>query len=97
MGDTINGFKVMKIPQSYDDAIVTLIDPSGTIVTLKDGESMRREDEGAWTKSDLPAPAPMVIPDTKADESTTSSSAGAAMRPPPAKVLKFFKETQTKT
>jgi hypothetical protein len=51
-GETLNGFKLMKIPTSYEDPSVILTDPAGEIVILKEGESMRRVDEGPWTKTD---------------------------------------------
>ncbi|MGP8200197.1 MAG: hypothetical protein ACLQU4_11925 [Limisphaerales bacterium] len=72
LGKTINGFKVMKIPVSYADATVILTDPAGTIVTLKEGENMRREEDGPWVKSDQPAPVPVAASETPADESTAS-------------------------
>jgi hypothetical protein len=79
-GDTIDGFKVMKSPVSYEDPIVVLTDPAGAIWVLKQGESMRREEEGPWTKSDQPAPATVASTDTNATESASASSpvSGAA-------------------
>lgn len=56
-GETLNGFKVMKIPLNYTDPTVILTDPSGEIVVLKQGESMRREDEGPWSKTDQIQPS----------------------------------------
>ncbi len=74
-GGTINGFKVMKIPISYTDPVVVLTDPGGAIVVLKQGENMRREEDGPWTKSDQPAPAAIAAAaETTASDATASSS-----------------------
>jgi hypothetical protein len=77
VGKTINGFKVMKIPVSYEEATVILTDPAGKIETLKPGESMRREEDGPWTKSDQPAPVATTAPEQPAEETTASSPAAS--------------------
>ena len=78
VGGALNGFKVMKIPLSYADATVILTDPAGTIITLKAGESMRREEDGPWTKSDQPAPASVAAAETPAEEASAPSSPSSA-------------------
>jgi hypothetical protein len=79
VGDTINGFKVMQIPLRYSESpTVKLTDPGGTIVVLQEGESMRREEDGPWTKSDQPAPAAVAASETQADESAASISPASA-------------------
>jgi hypothetical protein len=83
VGDMINGFKVMKIsaPANYADTpSITLTDPSGAIVVLNEDESMRREEEGPWEKSDLPAPvsASASAPETSSDQSAAPAAAEPA-------------------
>jgi hypothetical protein len=79
VGDTINGFKVMQIPMRYNESpIVKLTDPGGAIVVLQEGESMRREEDGPWTKTDQPPPAAVAAPEAEVDESTASSSPASA-------------------
>jgi hypothetical protein len=95
-GDSINGFKVMKIPESYDDATVVLTDPSGKIEVLKDGESMRREDDGPWRKSDQPAPVTIATSETKADEPPAASSPGPAGESDILKKLRLKREQEDK-
>jgi len=68
-GDLINGFTIRKI--TLDS--VTLAQPNGDILVLQMDDSMRREEEGPWNKSDQPAPSPLVILDTKAEGPGTSS------------------------
>jgi hypothetical protein len=78
VGDAINGFKVMKIPTTYNEApTITLTDPSGTIVVLKQDESMRREEDGPWTKSEQPAPVAISVDNSQA-QSDESAAAPAA-------------------
>jgi hypothetical protein len=70
-GDLINGYKVMQV--TLDD--VKLAEPGGNIVLLKTDDTMRREDDGPWAKSDqaAPAPAPAVGAGIQMDESPASS------------------------
>jgi hypothetical protein len=70
-GKLINGFKLMKV--TLDFAILT--DPSGTIVRLNTGDTMRQEEDGPWTKSDQAAPPPITVSGTKTDGSAAPSSA----------------------
>jgi hypothetical protein len=65
VGDLVNGFKVMQITLHY----VKLAQPNGDIVVLKEDDSMRREDEGAWSKSDQPPPVVITGPEIRADDS----------------------------
>ena len=74
VGDFINGFKVRQISLDF----VKLTDPNGKIVELTEGNTMRREEEGLWQKSDQPAPTAIAATETKADESTVSSSPASA-------------------
>jgi len=73
-GDLINGFKVMKITLHS----VKLTGPDGNILVLKTDDTMRREEDGPWTKSDQAAPPPVASSDTKTDGSATSSGAAPA-------------------
>jgi hypothetical protein len=74
VGDSINGFKVVQITLHF----VKLTEPNGNIVELKEDNTMRREEDGPWTKSDQPAPPAIAATETKADESTASSSPASA-------------------
>lgn len=74
-GETLNGFKVMKVPLSFSDPVVILTDPTGAIVSLKKGESMRREEDGPWTKTDEPPPESPVA------AATTSTTTEAPAEP----------------
>ncbi len=74
IGDLINGFKVRQITLHF----VKLAEPNGNIVELKEDNTMRREEDGPWTKSDQPAPPAIAATETKADESTASSSPASA-------------------
>lgn len=81
VGDTINGFKVMKIsgPTHYTDTPqITLTDPSGAIVVLNEDQSMRREEEGPWEKSDQPAPVSTAGAVTDTSSPSDQSTAPAA-------------------
>ncbi len=73
-GDLINGFKVRQISLHY----VKLAEPNGNILSLKTDDTMRREEDGPWTKSDQPAPAPVAGSETKTDGSAPSASAAPA-------------------
>jgi hypothetical protein len=55
-----------------------LAEPNGNIVELKEDNTMRREEDGPWKKSDQPAPPVVAATETKADESTASSSPASA-------------------
>jgi hypothetical protein len=77
-GDTLNGFKVMKVPVSFSDPIVILTDPTGAIVALKKGESMRREDDGPWTRTDEPPP----VSEAASTPASMSATTGAPAGPP---------------
>jgi hypothetical protein len=70
----------MKIPVSYEDPVVVLTDPGGAIVVLKEGESMRREEDGPWAKSDQPAPVSIAGTEPNASDAppTSSPASGAA-------------------
>jgi len=74
VGDLINGFKVRQITLHF----VKLAEPNGNIVELKEDNTMRREEDGPWTKSDQPAPTAVAATETKADESTASASPAPA-------------------
>jgi hypothetical protein len=74
VGDLINGFKVRQITLHF----VKLAEPNGNIVELKEDNTMRREEDGPWTKSDQPATAVVASPETQAGESTASSSPASA-------------------
>jgi hypothetical protein len=74
VGDLINGFKVIQITLDF----VKLTEPNGNIVELKEDNTMRREEDGPWTKSDQPAPPAIAATETKTDESTASSSPAPA-------------------
>jgi len=80
VGQTINGFKVMKIPRVADAEapVVILTDPGGAVVELKQEESMRREDEGAWGKSDETAPATSIVSTTEPSSSSSEVSTSSA-------------------
>lgn len=80
-GSSINGFKVMKVPEGDGDPTVILTDTSGAIVNLKEGESMRREEDGPWNKSDQAAPEPVAAPETRPDEGTTTAAATPSPEP----------------
>jgi hypothetical protein len=97
VGGLINGFKVMKIPGQYTDSpTVTLTDPGGTIVVLKMDESMRREEDGPWKKSDASAPASTAATETKTDEATASSSPAPASESDILKRLRLKREQEEK-
>ena len=74
VGDLINGFKVRQITLHF----VKLAEPNGNIVQLKEDNTMRREEDGPWTKSDQPETAAVASPETQRDESTASSSPASA-------------------
>lgn len=74
VGDLINGFKVIQITLDF----VKLTEPNGNIVELKEDNTMRREEDGPWTKSDQPAPPAIAATETKTDESTASPSPAPA-------------------
>ncbi len=57
VGDLINGFKVMQVTIDF----VKLAEPNGDLFVLQTDDSMRREDEGPWGKSDQPPPAPTFV------------------------------------
>jgi hypothetical protein len=93
VGSSINGFKVMKIPEDDGDPTVILTDTSGAIVNLREGESMRREDDGPWNKSDQAAPEPVAAPpETKPDD----AAATAAPSPEPAGESDILKKLRLK-
>jgi len=96
VGKMINGFKVMKIPVSYTDPVVILTDPSGTIVKLKEGESMRREEDGPWTKSDRSAPAVVASAEPKGEEASATPSAGPAGESDILRKLRLKREQEDK-
>ena len=84
VGDTINGYKVMKIasPANYSESpTITLTDPSGAIVVLNVDQSMRREEDGPWEKSDQPAPVSSSSTIASAGPSSDQSTAPAAPEP----------------
>jgi len=68
VGESIDGFMIRQINLNTG---VKLTDPSGNIQELKMDESMRRVENGPWTKSDEPAPE---SPSSAAATSTTESS-----------------------
>jgi hypothetical protein len=70
VGDLINGFKVRQITLHF----VKLAEPGGNIVELKEDNSMRREEDGPWTKSDEPGPAVAAAPETPTGDSAESSN-----------------------
>jgi hypothetical protein len=74
VGDLINGFKVIQITLHF----VKLTEPNGNIVELKEDNTMRREEDGPWTKSDQPASPAIAATETKTDESTASPSPAPA-------------------
>ena len=74
VGDLINGFKVRQISLHF----VKLAEPNGNIVELKEDNTMRREEDGPWTKSDQPVAAAVASPETQAEEPTASSSPASA-------------------
>jgi hypothetical protein len=74
VGDLINGFKVRQITLHF----VKLAEPNGTIVELTEDNTMRREEDGPWTKSDQPPAAAAASPETQADESTAAASPASA-------------------
>lgn len=79
-GDTINGFKVTQVNVDF----VKLADPDGNLVMLEPDDSMRRADQGPWTKSDQPAPLTVSAaapPETGSGSATVSSAADAATGP----------------
>lgn len=104
VGGTLNGFKVMKLPRvsDIDPPVVILTDPSGAIVELKEGESMRREDEGPWQKTDESAPIASSV--ASVTESTTSTpevsaapaSPGAAGESERLRLLRLRREQEDK-
>ena len=97
VGDTINGFKVMKIPVEYVELpTVVLTDPNGSIVVLKEDESMRREEDGPWNKSDQPAPMVIENPETRVDESDSTSSPAPADESEILKRLRLKREQEDK-
>ncbi|HWD21382.1 MAG TPA: hypothetical protein VHB20_19100 [Verrucomicrobiae bacterium] len=71
-GETINGFKVGAVTFRS----VELKPADGPAVTLAMGSSMRREENGPWKTSDLPAPAaePAASPDAPAAASSSSAN-----------------------
>jgi hypothetical protein len=73
VGDTINGFKVMQVTL---DA-VKLAGPDGALVVLETDNSMRREENGPWIKSEQPAPLAAATTPAPADASSTAGSAAA--------------------
>jgi len=91
-GDLINGFKVMQITLHY----VKLAEPNGNILVLKTDDTMRREEDGPWSKSDQPAPAGIVTTETKADEATASSSPGPAGESDILRKLRLKREQEEK-
>jgi len=95
-GDSINGFKVMKIPVSYTDPTVILTDTTGAIVRLKAGQNMRREENGPWKKSDEPAPVAEVATEAKAGDSAASSAPGPAGESEILKRLRLKREQEDK-
>jgi hypothetical protein len=74
-GNLINGFKVMKVDLDF----VRLAEPNGSLVTLNVDDSMKREDEGPWTKSDQPAP--LVITPKPAAAGDDDAAVGAPSEP----------------
>jgi hypothetical protein len=88
-GDSVNGFKVMKIPAAYsENPEIKMTDPSGAIVALQEGQSMRREGEGSWDKSEQQASESSSSSDSSTSSSSdnSSSSTPAASAPEPAGV-----------
>jgi len=71
-GDTINGFKILQVTVDT----VKLADPSGNIIDMQADDSMRREEDGPWTKSD--EPPPMVV---DSSSGPTLSTPGAVITP----------------
>jgi hypothetical protein len=57
VGDLINGFKVMQVTIDF----VKLAEPNGDLLVLQTDDSMRREDEAPWAKSDQPPPPPSLV------------------------------------
>lgn len=72
VGDLINGFKVMQITLDF----VKLAQPNGDLIVLQTDDSMRREDDGPWTKSDQP-----VAPSLAVSAGAPSSDAAPGMAP----------------
>jgi hypothetical protein len=92
-GDLINGFKVMQITLHY----VKLAQPNGDIVVLKEDDTMRREEEGPWTKSDQPPPLVIAISsEVKSDESSGSPSPAPAGESDILKRLRLKREQEDK-
>jgi hypothetical protein len=73
-GKTINGFKVMQV--NLDS--VKLIEPNGKIVVLNTDDTMRREGDGPWLKSDEPVSEVMAIQETKPGDAVASPIPAAA-------------------
>jgi hypothetical protein len=96
-GGMINGFKVMKITTDY----VELAEPNGNLVKLNTDDSMQREDEGPWARTDQPAPL-VITPsasasgDATAIGSSSSPSAGPANESDILKKLRLKREQEEK-
>lgn len=76
-GQTINGFKVLKIPVRYTEPpAVLLAGTNGDIFVLQQDEGMQQEEDGPWVKTDQPAP--ITTTSTPSADSTTASSSGHA-------------------
>jgi hypothetical protein len=91
-GDLINGFKIMKITLDF----VILADPDGKLVQLAADDSMRRDEDGPWYKSDQPAPLVIASSEAKTDESPESSSPGPADESDILKKLRLKREQEDK-
>jgi hypothetical protein len=90
-GDLINGFKEMQITLHY----VKLAEPNGNILVLKTDDTMRRTEDGPWTKSDQAAPE-VATTEIKADESTVSSKPGPAGESDILRKLRLKREQEEK-
>jgi hypothetical protein len=95
--DLINGFKIRKIPVEYLELPnVVLTDPNGAVVVLKEDESMRREENGPWTKSDEPALLVITNPEVKGNDSPASSNPAPAGESDILKKLRLKREQEDK-
>jgi hypothetical protein len=74
VGDTLDGFTVRQVTMHF----LKLSDPTGRIVILKTDDTMRREDEGPWTLSDLPPPTIVASADAGSASSTLSSGTASS-------------------
>lgn len=89
VGDTIDGFTIRKITLNNG---VKLTDPSGNIEELQIDESMRRVDEGPWSKSEEAAPDTPSAASSSPPSSVDNSSAPATSPGPGGDILALLKK-----